>query len=126
MDYEHLTAEERATLMVMRADGCSKRVVARCLGRQQRLPFSLLTSSFCSAPAEPILSSRPAHRNHRRAQWPSRPRTSRARQGSALTAASTAITSECVGARNIQSERFRTLTKNTAHQQTPSIVALGI
>ena len=49
-----------------------------------------------------------------------------ARQGSALTAASTAITSECVGARNIQSERFRTLTKNTAHQQTSSIVALGI
>jgi hypothetical protein len=29
----------------------------------------------------------------------------------ALTAASTAITSKCVGARNIQSERFRTLTK---------------
>jgi hypothetical protein len=28
--------------------------------------------------------------NHRRAEWPSRPRTSRARQGSALTAASTA------------------------------------
>jgi hypothetical protein len=27
---------------------------------------------------------------------------------------------------NIQSERFRTLTKNTAHQQTSSIVALGI
>jgi hypothetical protein len=26
----------------------------------------------------------------------------------------------------IQSERFRTLTKNTAHQQTSSIVALGI
>jgi hypothetical protein len=45
---------------------------------------------------------------------------------SILTAASPAITSECVGARNIQSERFRTLTKNTAHQRTSSIVALGI
>src|ERR1700749_975730 len=32
-NYEHLTAEERATLMVMRADGCSQRAVARCLGR---------------------------------------------------------------------------------------------
>ena len=33
INYEHLTAEERATLMVMRADGCSQRAVARCLGR---------------------------------------------------------------------------------------------
>jgi hypothetical protein len=41
-------------------------------------------------------------------------------------AASTAITSECAGARNIQSERFRTLTENRGHQQTSSIVALGI
>src|SRR6516162_9104265 len=32
-NYEHLTAEERATLMVMRADGCIQRAVARCLGR---------------------------------------------------------------------------------------------
>jgi Helix-turn-helix domain len=32
-NYEHLTAEERATLMVTRADGCSQRAVARCLGR---------------------------------------------------------------------------------------------
>lgn len=32
-NYEHLTAEERATLMVMRADGCSQRAVARSLGR---------------------------------------------------------------------------------------------
>jgi transposase, IS30 family len=32
-NYEHLTAEEQATLMVMRADGCSQRAVARCLGR---------------------------------------------------------------------------------------------
>jgi hypothetical protein len=29
--YEHLTAEERATLVVMRADGYSQRAVARCL-----------------------------------------------------------------------------------------------
>ena len=32
-NYEHLTAEERATLMVMQADGCSQRAVARSLGR---------------------------------------------------------------------------------------------
>jgi IS30 family transposase len=32
-NYDHLTAEERATLMVMRADGCSQRAVARCVGR---------------------------------------------------------------------------------------------
>jgi IS30 family transposase len=32
-NYEHLTAEERATLMVMWADGCSQRAVARSLGR---------------------------------------------------------------------------------------------
>jgi transposase, IS30 family len=32
-NYEHLTAEERATLMVTRADGCSQREVAGSLGR---------------------------------------------------------------------------------------------
>jgi IS30 family transposase len=30
---EHLTAEERVTLMVTRADGCSQREVAGSLGR---------------------------------------------------------------------------------------------
>ena len=51
--------------------------------------FFSFVPSFCSAPAEPILPSRPAHRNHRRAEWLSRSRTSRARQGLALMATST-------------------------------------
>jgi IS30 family transposase len=38
-NYEHLTAEERATLMVMRADGCSQRAVARS-ARQLRWEFA--------------------------------------------------------------------------------------
>jgi IS30 family transposase len=46
-NYEHLTAEERATLMVMRADGCSQRAVARCLGRSPST--SILTRSRSNA-----------------------------------------------------------------------------
>jgi hypothetical protein len=43
-NYEHLTAEERATLMVMRADGCSQRGARRAKVRRrcgpERRPWS--------------------------------------------------------------------------------------
>src|SRR5439155_9229498 len=52
--------------------------------------FFLLVPSFCSAPAEPIFSSRPALSIRRRAQGRSRPRTLRAREGLALRVPSTA------------------------------------
>ena len=50
--------------------------------------FFCLAPSFRSAPAEPILPSRPAHSTRRRAQGRSRSRTSRAREGLTLTAPS--------------------------------------
>lgn len=50
-NYEHLTAEERATLMVMRADGCSQRAVARCLGRSpSTISRELARNASCGRP----------------------------------------------------------------------------
>ena len=50
-NYEHLTAEERATLMVMRADGCSQRAVARCLGRSpSTISRELARNASCCKP----------------------------------------------------------------------------
>ena len=50
-NYEHLTAEERATLMVMRADGCSQRAVARCLGRSpSTVSRELARNASCCKP----------------------------------------------------------------------------
>jgi transposase, IS30 family len=46
-----LTAEERATLMVMRADGCSQRAVARCLGRSaSTISRELARNASCCKP----------------------------------------------------------------------------
>ncbi len=50
-NYEHLTAEERAMLMVMRADGCSQRAVARCLGRSpSTISRELARNASCCKP----------------------------------------------------------------------------
>ena len=50
-NYEHLTAEERATLMVMRADGCSQRAVARSLGRNpSTISRELTRNASCCKP----------------------------------------------------------------------------
>ena len=50
-NYEHLTAEERATLMVMRADGCSQRAVARCLDRSpSTISRELARNASCCKP----------------------------------------------------------------------------
>ncbi len=50
-NYEHLTAEERATLMVMRADGCSQRAVARSLGRSpSTISRELARNASCCKP----------------------------------------------------------------------------
>src|SRR6516164_5780139 len=52
-NYEHLTAEERATLMVMRADGCSQRAVARRLGRSpSTISRELARNASCCKPAQ--------------------------------------------------------------------------
>jgi IS30 family transposase len=48
---EHLTAEERATLTVLRADGCSQRAVARCLGRSpSTISRELARNASCCKP----------------------------------------------------------------------------
>src|SRR4029077_15797285 len=50
-DYEHLTAEERATLMVRRADGFSQRAVALCLGRSpSTISRELARNASCCKP----------------------------------------------------------------------------
>ena len=50
-NYEHLTAEERATLMVMRSDGCSQRAVARSLGRSpSTISRELARNASCCKP----------------------------------------------------------------------------
>ena len=54
------------------------------------LSLSLVAILLFVPPAEPILSSRPTRTASRRAQWLSRTRTSRAREGLSLTATSTA------------------------------------
>jgi IS30 family transposase len=54
-NYEHLTAEEWATLMVMRADGCSQRAVARSLGHNpSTISRELTRNRFCRAAISPL------------------------------------------------------------------------
>jgi DNA-binding CsgD family transcriptional regulator len=57
-NYEHLTAAERATLMVMRADGCSQRAVARCLGRSPSTSRELARNASCCKPVGDRIGNR--------------------------------------------------------------------
>jgi hypothetical protein len=67
-NYEHLTAEERATLMVMRADGCSQRPVARCLGRSpSTISRELARNTSCCKPVGDRIAILPTMHH-----WPAR------------------------------------------------------